>query len=966
MASRSARADWAPSSIDAAWLTEQLRASRLTVLCGDDISMTPWLREAVLPRLQRRAADRWHVPVVHAGNVLSFPDRRLAPVSNEVCIYFADWAERPQQELTRALREAVVARGTDPEAGCDLPLRLADKLRALARGTDLRFLVVLDRFDVCFDAAPERRDLRSLAREVFSAINEPDVPAQFLLTLHENGTPLLEKLRGHVIGFDAVRQPLPSSSAAPAGRPSVARPVRSAAATAAPRTAAVYASIEHWLQQAAQRQSGDGEAARPATPAPVRGLTQSTSAPQLEVEAAVSTPTLAPTPALASTPAPAPAPQEPTPPALSSADARVTAPQPSGPGPVVTMQDLPEPLPLGGAKIGLAPSLAVEPAAALEESGTFESRSPSATETAVTRSLEVIEPAAPVRVDEDPSEPRAATAVDIALPAPTVAQAEGTIVEASDPIVFEAEPLRASDRAVAVAQPDRFERAMRSGRSTFQVEADSIVVRLGKARAEHRDDERDDEHDSARIDRRNDEREAAAAPAEPGTGALPPPPAQRGARRAGAMLWALGGLALLVGAGIASRFEGGARFAGWRSPYARTAAVVPAGASVSAPVGTERLASPPVPSASLGETLALSGGDSMSVQMGEDLSRALGPAAAARQIAPSEAGWAADLSGLQDGTRWAIARYDALQAARIDGRIGPLRIVMPLATQELAFMVRADSPLQYIHEIEGRRINLGPADGARALTVRNAYRNLFGQDLPLARASLANEPAALEELLHRSSDVVVLVGNAPVPWARAWPEMAGGLRLLKLAPDHPSTRRALRGLLATQLDPGPEAGPNAAVTPTLAVMSFLVTGAADPALPIGVKAGAKVGAEVGAKAGENAAVAPPNPLARLAQTLCAQLPALQRDGHPKWREVQADLQLEVGWPYAAEAERALRGCATAGVVPGAVPSALPSALPKVVPAESPRSRGPAKTAQLAAAQLSADQLSHVTFHGEPA
>ena len=76
---------------------------------------------------------------------------------------------------------------------------------------------------------------------------------------------------------------------------------------------------------------------------------------------------------------------------------------------------------------------------------------------------------------------------------------------------------------------------------------------------------------------------------------------------------------------------------------------------------------------------------------------------------------------------------------------------------------------------------------------------------------------------------------------------------------------------------------DAAGVPTLAVMAFLVA----PQLGDGAAAGR---------------------MENVVRALCVQLPALQRSGHPKWREVQPGLQLNVGWPVAGFAADAWRRC----------------------------------------------------------
>ncbi len=61
--------------------------------------------------------------------------------------------------------------------------------------------------------------------------------------------------------------------------------------------------------------------------------------------------------------------------------------------------------------------------------------------------------------------------------------------------------------------------------------------------------------------------------------------------------------------------------------------------------------------------------------------------------------------------------------------IRPLRVIMPLYNEEIYFVVRADSPLQYVHDIRGARINTGPIGSGTALTTTTLYRSMFGEPI---------------------------------------------------------------------------------------------------------------------------------------------------------------------------------------------------------------------------------------------
>jgi uncharacterized protein len=201
-------------------------------------------------------------------------------------------------------------------------------------------------------------------------------------------------------------------------------------------------------------------------------------------------------------------------------------------------------------------------------------------------------------------------------------------------------------------------------------------------------------------------------------------------------------------------------------------------------------------------------------------------------------------------------RADALQAARDSG--GPaLRIVTPLFAEEAHVIVRADSPLKSPQQLKGKRINIGPAAGARARTATRLYGAMFGARLPASAAGALPLDAALRQLLERRGlDAMILIDGQPSAW---------------LAAQSPETLRAIRVLTLGDR----------------AQMSFLVTSAAyDDANP--------------------------DAMGRFAHALCRALPALRRDGHPKWLEMQPGWQEDAGWPYSPSAVRGFRACLAEG------------------------------------------------------
>lgn len=330
-----------------------------------------------------------------------------------------------------------------------------------------------------------------------------------------------------------------------------------------------------------------------------------------------------------------------------------------------------------------------------------------------------------------------------------------------------------------------------------------------------------------------------------------------------------------------------------RAETTKAAQAAAADAPLPAPAG-----GPVAASGAPGPSMLIVSSEGGSVQATAELARWVAPATGIGLRPLPAAGWADTLASLHEPGRLAIVRYDALQAARSRPITGapPLQVVTPLYREELHLIVRADSPLQFIHQIKGRRLNVGPPDSNRALTAGTLYAGLYGTPLPSALADARDETAALQALLAGGIDVLVHVEAQPSRWlAGLPPAIDGQLRLLTLDASHPASRRALRQFLPATLRS--DSYPAALLledAPTLAMMSFLV--AAPDAGPLAALQ-----------------------LGRLAAGLCSQLDVMRSQGHPKWRELQPGLQLEVGWPYEGAAAQEFRRCATDGPPPAPAP-----------------------------------------------
>jgi TRAP-type uncharacterized transport system substrate-binding protein len=203
-------------------------------------------------------------------------------------------------------------------------------------------------------------------------------------------------------------------------------------------------------------------------------------------------------------------------------------------------------------------------------------------------------------------------------------------------------------------------------------------------------------------------------------------------------------------------------------------------------------------------------------------------------------------------------------------------------------VVRADSPLNFVHEIGGARINAGPAGSGTALTTLTLYQSMFHAPLPRSTSFLSNEDALVRLTADQDVDVVVIVGGQPMKLlADMKPEARQLIRLLKVDPDEPRTREALRTYFSANVRASSYPNLLQADLPALAVKAFLVT--YDYNLQGTVQA-----------------------LTRFARALCDGFDELRDKGHAKWKEVDFSLpDLGEGWSYYPPTMRQLRACRSA-------------------------------------------------------
>lgn len=291
-------------------------------------------------------------------------------------------------------------------------------------------------------------------------------------------------------------------------------------------------------------------------------------------------------------------------------------------------------------------------------------------------------------------------------------------------------------------------------------------------------------------------------------------------------------------------------------------------------------------------------------QIGRDLAQFVAPAAGVRlDVLPSK-GSAENMHRLRDepGVQLAIVQYDVFQAfldeaaagnARAARIVRPMRVVMPLYTEEIYFIARSDSPLTSIDQIKGRKINVGTIGSGSALSVAALYQRMFGTPIPAADASYSSDENALISLtVDKKVDVVVIIAGQPAKLMTDMkPQAREFIKLLKLDLAQPAARAALKSYFPATIRAASYPNWLAQDVPTLSVMSFLITSNRKDR-----SAASRLGA--------------------FARSICQNIGVLRQQGHPKWREVEIGQKLGTNWPYSSVTESVFNHCPVKGPIAG--------------------------------------------------
>lgn len=285
------------------------------------------------------------------------------------------------------------------------------------------------------------------------------------------------------------------------------------------------------------------------------------------------------------------------------------------------------------------------------------------------------------------------------------------------------------------------------------------------------------------------------------------------------------------------------------------------------------------------------------IQIGRDVAKYVAPAAGIELAVLPSAGSAENVRRLryEPGVKFAMVQSDVYQAFLDQDRAGnaeagvlirPLRVIMPLYNEEIYFIARADSELEFVHQIKQAKINVGPLLSGTAMSATTLYRQMFGEPIGEANSSyLSNEDALVKLTGDKTLDVVVVVAGQPAKLlADMTPAARQLVKLLKFDANRPESEAALKTYFTATVRATSYPNLLTEDVPGVAVKAYLVT----------------YDYELGGTVMQ---------MRKFARSLCQNFATLQSSGHPKWREVELALPaLGRGWIYYPPTASEMKNC----------------------------------------------------------
>ena len=191
----------------------QLRSSRLTVLYGGAAhSVSQFSAASVAPRLGRRRLDRCLTRARQEESTGAVQGRhnprRRSGAPAELLVLMDRWTGSTIATLQERINHAFESAGAYMTS---VSLPMAGSLSAWSRLLDLRFLVILDRFDEFLGGRAETEDGRGFTDELVQLLREPGSAVNFLVCASAASEPAIQRDLARWAGLEqapCVRLPL--------------------------------------------------------------------------------------------------------------------------------------------------------------------------------------------------------------------------------------------------------------------------------------------------------------------------------------------------------------------------------------------------------------------------------------------------------------------------------------------------------------------------------------------------------------------------------------------------------------------------------------------------------------------------------------------------------------------------------------------------------------------------------------
>lgn len=178
-------------------LAGRLRAARLTVVCGA-LGAKPAGGDigTVLGRLRRRARDRV-LALAPAAMAMTAADRRRGggQASAELVVHVNAWTGSPVATLQESIHRVIAAAGA---GAATISSPIVRSLASWCSLLDVRFLIVLDRFEEFLQLHGDTDAARRLAEEMRQILGQSQLPVNFLVSVRADALVAMQRFQAQL------------------------------------------------------------------------------------------------------------------------------------------------------------------------------------------------------------------------------------------------------------------------------------------------------------------------------------------------------------------------------------------------------------------------------------------------------------------------------------------------------------------------------------------------------------------------------------------------------------------------------------------------------------------------------------------------------------------------------------------------------------------------------------------------